>query len=138
MRIFIDSDVIIASLLSSKGASSQLLRANNIEHCISSVSQQELQIVTKRLNIKDKLLRHVLKKLEVVKLPDTIEIIQEKFARYINDINDAHIVAGASAANARFLITYNVKDFIINTIKGDFDIVILTPGMFLQYLRSQE
>ena len=62
--------------------------------------------------------------------------IKERYKDYVEDLNDAHIVAGAAESKAHFLITYNIRDFKIEKIKKDFDIIVLTPGMFLQYLRS--
>lgn len=74
--------------------------------------------------------------LKVTILLESLSEIKESFKQYVLDENDAHILAGAKTAKADFLISYNVKDFKIDKIKKDLGILTLTPGNFLQYLRS--
>lgn len=137
MRIFVDSDVIISSLLSQSGAAYFLLNTSSIHLFISSLSKKELETVIKRLDIRSETLAALIKNnFEVIILSDSLPKIKESFRQYTLDENDAHILAGAKAAKADFLITYNVKDFKIDKIKKDLDILTLTPGNFLQYLRS--
>ncbi|MEK7159895.1 MAG: PIN domain-containing protein [Patescibacteria group bacterium] len=137
MRIFVDSDVIISSFMSQSGAAYFLLNTNSIRLFISSLSKKELEIVVIRLDIRNDMLTTLIKNnLEVVILLESLPKIKESFKQYVLDENDAHILAGAKAAKADFLITYNVKDFKIDKIKKDLNILTLTPGNFLQYLRS--
>lgn len=137
MEVFVDSDVVISSLLSSSGASYQLLHTDSVTHIISSFSQKEIEIVVERLSMNKNDFEQLLKeRLKVIPLSTSAATVKTKFQEYVLDINDAHIVAGAKVANVRFLITYNVKDYKIERIKDDFNIIILTPGQFLQYLRS--
>lgn len=137
MRIFVDSDVIISSLLSQLGAGHFLIGSTSLQLFISSLSKKELETVVQRLGIRsDKLTALVEKNLEVTMLSQSLPEIKKSFKKYVLDENDAHILAGAQAAKADFLITYNVKDFKIEKIKKDFGILTLTPGNFLQYLRS--
>lgn len=137
MRVFLDSDVVVSALISTKGASHQLLHSDNIKSVISSISYEELSIVIHRLNLKinilDDLLTTSLQKVEIRKSVRELKNIYEK---YVIDQNDAHIVAGAHLSKAEFLITYNIRHFKVDKIKEDLKIVLLTPGMFLQYLRS--
>lgn len=135
---FVDSDVIISSLLSNKGASSFLFNQTNIDFCISSLSIKELKIVVKRLGIENhKLDKLIEKRLKIVSLNETKREIEKKYRNYVLDQNDAHIVAGAHTAKVRFLISYNLKHFRKEKIKEDFNLILLTPANFLQYLRSQ-
>lgn len=137
MRIFVDSDVIISSFLSQLGAAYFLLGTASLQLFISSLSKKELETVVKRLGIKGDMLKTLIENnLEVIILSEPLPKIKESFRRYVLDENDAHILAGAKAAKADFLITYNVKDFKIDKIKKDLNILTLTPGNFLQYLRS--
>ncbi len=137
MRIFIDSDVIISSLLSQSGAAYFLLNTSSIQLFISSLSKKELETVVKRLDIRSDMLATLIKNnFEVIMLSDSLPKIKKSFRQYVLDANDAHILAGAKAAKADFLITYNVKDFKIDKIKKDLGMLTLTPGNFLQYLRS--
>ena len=72
----------------------------------------------------------------VVGLKMTSQQINKEFCDYVDDVDDAHIVAGAHQTKARFLVSYNLKDYRIDHIKKDFGIIVLTPGLLLQYLRS--
>lgn len=137
MRIFVDSDVIISSFMSQSGAAYFLLSTTSLQLFVSSLSKKELETVVKRLGIKSNILATLIKNnLKVTMLLESLPQIKESFKQYVLDENDAHILAGAKAAKADFLITYNIKDFKINKIKKDLGILTLTPGNFLQYLRS--
>lgn len=123
--------------MSQAGAAYFLLSATSYQLFISSLSKKELEAVVKRLGIKSNMLTTLIKNnLKVTILLDSLPEIKESFKQYVLDENDAHILAGAKAAKADFLITYNVRDFKIDKIKKDFGILTLTPGNFLQYLRS--
>lgn len=137
-RIFVDSDVVISSLISSSGAAYILVHHKDVTSNISSYSMRELTAVCKRLSISEKkLLILVDKRFKINKMKEPIKKIKEKYRKYTSDINDTHIVAGAIKAEVKFLISYNIKHFDVEKIKRDFDIKVTTPGSFLQYLRSQ-
>lgn len=126
MKVFVDSDVVISSLISNTGASAQLLKTNNdIIKIISNLSKKELKIVMTRLKM-DK----PLPKLKIVIIHNF-----KKYSVYSTDPNDAHIVAGAHQAKVNFLITYNLRHYRVERIKQDLNIIVMTPGIFLQYLR---
>ena len=126
MKVFVDSDVVISSLISDTGASAQLLKTNNdIVKVISNLSIKELKIVMTRLKI-DK----PLPKLKIIIIDNF-----KKYSVYSTDPNDAHIVAGAHQVKVKFLITYNLKHYKIEKIKRNLNIIVMTPGIFLQYLR---
>lgn len=135
-KIFLDSDVVISALLSHQGAAHLLIYKTNVQKWISNFSQKEIKIVAKRLSISGEKLRQAFKLLSVVALNDDLDKIKEKFENFVNDSNDSHVVAGAAAAKVNYLITYNLKHFRMDKIKSDFGTVVMTPGIFLQYLRS--
>ncbi|MBI2051782.1 hypothetical protein HYT33_03415 [Candidatus Roizmanbacteria bacterium] len=137
-RVFIDSDVLISSVLSNKGASNLLIDSSEIEKVISNFSEQEASEVVKRMRLKKELLRHSIHKCKTIVIKDSISIIKDKYRKYVFDINDAHIVAGAVASKVGFLATYNVKDYKKELIKRDLNIIVSTPGVLLQYLRSRK
>ena len=66
----------------------------------------------------------------------TIEEVKNEYKEYVSDIHDAHIVSGAKEAKVRFLISYNLKDYNLEKIKQDLNILVMSPGQFIQYLRS--
>lgn len=136
-KVFFDSDVVISSIISSIGASYQLISQNNIKPHISSLSYKELLIVTERLRLdRIKLTSLIKEKITITKMKLNISQIKNKFNNYVKDINDAHIIAGALESKAEFIISYNLKHYKINEIKEDLKITIMTPGNFLQYLRA--
>lgn len=76
-------------------------------------------------------------RLKLINIKKELKTIKQQYREYVTDINDAHIVAGAHVAKVGFLITYNLKHFRIEKIKNDFAILVMTPALFLQYLRSR-
>lgn len=136
--LFADSDVVISSILSSTGAAYLLIhQTKGIKLYISNLSQKELEIVATRLKISQNELIVLLKnRFDIVDLKLTHEETSKEYKNYVSDINDAHIIFGAKEAKVRFLITYNLKDYKIEKIKQDFNILVMTPGQFIQYLRS--
>jgi predicted nucleic acid-binding protein len=138
LKVFIDSDVVVSSLLSTTGAASFLIqKSNDLTLFVSDISQKELEIVIDRLQIRHSELLSLLEKnFNIISLQYSPHEARDKYCHYVFDKNDAHIVAGAKEAKVRFLITYNIKDFNIEKIKQDFNILVMTPGKFLQYLRS--
>lgn len=137
LRIFVDSDVVISSILSHKGAAKQLFKSTEIERIISNYSAQEMKNVALRMNLEKEKLRDTLKKCSTTTIRATIKNLKKHYGEYVDDENDAHIIAGAKASKVKFLVTYNIKDYKVERIKRDFDVIVLTPGMLLQYLRSR-
>lgn len=139
LKIFLDSDVVISSLISSSGAAYLLINhIKNLELYISNLSLKELEVVVERLKIDKNLLTELVNnRFQKVALKDANEKIKHQYKDYVLDIDDAHIVAGAKEAQVRFLISYNLRHYKLDKIKEDFGIIVLTPAQFLQYLRSQ-
>ena len=136
-KVFVDSDVVISSLLSQKGAAHLLLNEQNSNFVISNISQNEIEVVAERLNIEQNKPQDLIKKcLKVIKLKKEISEIKKDFKAYTGDMDDTHIVAGAADARAKFLLTYNLRHFQRQKIKEDLGITVLTPAQYLQYLRS--
>lgn len=138
MKVFIDSDVIISSQISSSGAANILLHQKDIIPVISSHSQSELDIVVKRMNLDLDLFGQLIQnRLKIIPLNKKIDELKLEYQPYVTDINDAHIVAGAHAAGVKYLVTYNLRHFQIEKIKNRLNILTMTPAQFLQYLRSR-
>ena len=138
LKVFVDSDVVISSLISSKGAAFLLLnKTANLELFLSNASRLELEQVAERLHLdKQKLKNLADKRFTTIHLRETAGKLKTKFADYVLDSNDAHIVAGAVKANVQFLVSYNTKHFKADKLKEDFHIILTTPANLIQYLRS--
>ncbi len=138
VNVFLDSDIVISSLISNTGASYQLINNKNIVCFISNVSFKELSLVVKKLNLDDTKFNKIVKgNLKTCNLSLGLKQIKANYKKYVKDINDAHIISGAVESKVNFLITYNIKDFEINKIKEKYNIKVMTPGTFLQFLRSK-
>jgi len=139
VKVFVDTDVVISSLISEKGAAFLLLtNTKGIQLYISNISLQETEKVVARLGLESEKGRDFIeKRLDVVEILEEASEIQAKFSNYVLDFDDAHIVAGSVTAKAQFLISYNIKDFKKAEIKEEFNIIVATPANLLQYLRSQ-
>lgn len=140
IRVFVDSDVIISSLISSliskTGAAYLLMRDTRIDRFISDVSFTELKRVADVLHLSKKDLQKLVKEAcRVVKIGERMGE-RKRMTEYTSDANDAHIVVGANLAKAKFLVTYNIKHFFVEKIQEDMGIIVLTPAFLLQYLRS--
>ena len=137
MKVFVDSDVIISSLLSQSGAAYLLINTKNLGLFISNISYKELEIVTERLGLEKQKLKELLKtKFKIIELKESLSEIKRKYEDFVFDPNDAHIAAGAKEAKTSFLLTYNQKHFNTEKIKKHFGIITMKPALFLQYLRS--
>lgn len=135
--VFVDSDVVVSSLISQSGAAHFLVNNARLNLFISDISFKELEIVVERLGLNRESLEETVKKgFKVIKLRKTLTEVKNIYADYVIDINDTHIVAGAVEAKVKFLISYNLKHFKTDKIKTDFDILLTKPATFLQYLRS--
>jgi len=138
-KLFVDSDVVLSSLLSSKGAANFLLNEVDIKLSISNISLLEIERGIVKLNLDKNQLRRLTKnRLKLVELKESTKKIKESFKNYIFDEDDAHIVAGAQQAKAKVILSYNLKHFNRQKIKEDFGIVVLTPAQYLQYLRGMD
>ena len=120
-KIFVDSDVVLSSLISSKGAAYFLLNETDLNLFISNFSIQELERGVNKLNLdKDQLIDLVRKRLKIVKFIKKSGKIKKDFRDYVFDEDDAHIVAGTRKAKAKLILSYNIKDFNISKLKDDF------------------
>lgn len=139
LKVFVDTDVVISSLISPTGAAYLLLnQTDDLNLSVSNISIQELEEVTDRLSLDQERLKNLIdNRCSVVELKETREKIKNIFADYVLDSDDAHIVAGAKAAHAQFLTSYNTRHFKTDKLKADFNIILTTPANLLQYLRSQ-
>lgn len=137
LRIFVDSDVIITSILSNKGAAYRLINTSSVRKIVSNYSFDEIEKVCKRLNLSPTKIKNIIKKCEIIKINLDFKSIKKNYELFVADKNDAHIVKGAIESKSRFLVTYNLKHYKIELIKRKFNIIVLSPGTLLQYLRSR-
>lgn len=136
IQVFLDTDVIIASLLSKTGASHEIIKNPKVEKIISKFIEKETNKVSKKLKIKETIAKKALQKIEQVSINLTKEDIVKKFKRYVFHEEDSHVVAGAHESKSKFLLTHNIKHYKVNKIRNKLEAMVIKPGNFLQYLRS--
>lgn len=136
--VFVDSDVVISSLLSPVGAAYFLLTQSEIKPVISSTSLAELREVVNRLGLDTLKLESLIQEgFEVHNITKPLNDMKQEYGKFVTDIHDAHIVAGAHISDSKYLLTHNLKHFKTDKINDELDLLILTPGWFLQFLRSR-
>ncbi len=137
IRVFVDSDVILSSLLSKTGAAHLLMQERQLKRFVSDPSRNECLRVAAELGIPKKDVQVLIRtRCTVVRLEEQKKGIVTRMGKYTLDPHDAHIVAGAAAARATFLVTYNTRHFRSEQIRDALGIIVLTPALLLQYLRS--
>ena len=108
ITVFVDSDVVISSLISSIGAAYQLINHPNLKLFISDISTKEQEVVIDRLGLDIKCYKDIImKRFTIIKLKKSLTEVKKAYSLYVTDINDAHIVAGAVDSGVNFLISYN-------------------------------
>ncbi len=138
LTVFLDTDVIISSLLSRSGASYELITHTKVKKIISTAVKKEVIQVSKRHGIEPKKATALLKNIKIFSINLSKEHILKSYSKFVFDNEDSHVVVGAQKSGSNILLTHNTKHYNITKIKNDLDIVIMKPGNFLQYLRGRE
>ncbi len=130
-KIVIDTNVVIAALKSSRGASNLLLTKVGTEKFIPCVS---VPLIFEYEEVMHRLCPHLEKKIieDILDyLCDASEHIQINYLwrPYLKDACDDMLLEVAVNANARYILTYNKRDFIG---VDKFNIQALTPKEFLE------
>jgi putative PIN family toxin of toxin-antitoxin system len=138
MRIVVDTNVLLASLRSSVGASfaiSELIDQRRVTPVISVPLMFEYEEVFHRPG----LLPH-LSTLEIDTFLDyfaslaTEQNIFFLWRPLLNDSDDDMLLELAVAARVDYLVTHNVKDFM--PFSSAFGLRVVTPGEFLRAFRA--
>ena len=137
MKVFFDSSVIIAALLSPDGSSAKILgmcEAGLVKGFISNQVKEEIEkVIVRKFPEFMKFFRAILKisKLKIVKNPGMVRIKEAR--RWIADVNDAPILAAAKMANIDALLTLDIRHFIKDErVMKKSGLSIMTPADFLK------
>ncbi len=136
IKVFLDTNVIISALLSSKGASYKLIHDTKCKKIISKAITEEINEVSRRENIDKKTAWALLKKTKTTPLFLSKEKLLKVYSKYVFDEEDSHVVAGAYISKSDFLLTHNIRHYHAVRIKNNLGIKVMRPGDFLQYIRS--
>ena len=141
MIITVDTNILIAALLSKNGASHQILRLiinEKIKLALSTNVLLEYDDVTKRDEVLNK---SKFTKEQIEDLLDLLALLAHKHEIYfrlrpnLTDENDNLFIECAFASGSKYLITSNVRDFENGELKG-FGFKVVTPKQFYQMWRK--
>ena len=142
MVVTIDTNVLLAGLISQSGASHQILKLITSEKITLALSTQvllEYDDVFKREEILN------LTRLNQVQVEDVLDLLallaQQNNIYYrlrpnLRDENDNLFIECAFASNSHYLLTSNIRDFNNGELKG-FKFKVLTPKDFYQMWRKE-
>ncbi len=136
MKIFLDTNVLIAAILSSGGGSAQIIEmceAGLFEGYISTeVYEEALEVIAKKFYEKKmKFEKTINSALYVKKIPANSNL-WKKADSWIQDPDDVMVLVGAKFLEVDTLVTLDVRDFIKDTqVAKKSGLKIVTPGDFL-------
>ena len=140
MIVTVDTNVILASLLSQAGASHQILNLiieEKLSLALSTPVILEYDDVLKRKDILDKL---KFDESEIEDILDLLVLLADKYSIYYRlrpnllDENDNMLIECAFTSNSQYLITSNIKDFKKSELKH-YPFQVVTPGDFYYFWR---
>jgi predicted nucleic acid-binding protein len=140
MKIFLDTNVLLAATLSSNGASAQILKlceADFIQGYISSeLFEEALEVIARKFPGKEQKFKRVVgSTLHVEKIPSRSPL-WKKAASWIQDPDDIMVLVGAKYLDVDWLITLDLRDFIRDSrVAQKSGLKISTPGDFLEEYR---
>lgn len=118
LKVFIDSSVLIAALLSNSGGSAVILRQGRDKKITMIISDNVVGEVVEKL----------------AKIKKSKEELRE-YLDLVSDPKDAHILAGAKLSHCDILVTLDKKHLLNLEIKNKFKpLKIVSPKEFLEGL----
>lgn len=139
VRVFLNSNVILSSLLSDKGAPRIILDILSLRlpFLIGVTGRYSIIEIERNLSNKMPAIFSVYKEylpklnLEIIPLPSAEDV--RKFSGHISD-KDVPVLASAIMSNGDFLVTGDKKDFARLKEKGSYPLKILSPSEFLDII----
>lgn len=140
MIVLLDTNVLVAGLMSSAGASFQLLKQlpeKKFQYLLSVPLFLEYEAVLKRPAF---LKTTGLTKRDIDIILDNVAAYSIKTNIYylwrpkLSDPKDDMVLELAVSGNANAIVTFNTKDF--RDVQSEFGIDVITPSTFLTFLRG--
>ena len=142
MIVTIDTNVLLAALISQSGASHQILKLVFDEKLTLALSNQVLLEYDDVLKREDILELTKLKREQVEDVLDLLALLAQKNNIYyllrpnLRDEKDNLFVECAFASKSHFLLTSNLRDFNSGELQG-FEFKVLSPKDFYQMWRKK-
>ena len=138
-RVFLDTNVLIASLASHTGASAAIRDLGESEELRIVLSRQVLieadRVLLKKFPQLIERYRLFIKNVSP-ELADDPRHDMVRAAEAIIDADDAPILAAAKRAQVDYLVTLNTKHFLIPKVRAFYAAPIVTPAEFLAAFRA--
>lgn len=140
-RVFLDTSVLFAAVLSTEGGSRLVLKlgeAGAISLWVGSRVLQEADgVVSRKAPETRPLLALLLSKAEVMtgSKPDAASLARARAV--VSYAPDAHVLAEALSAEVDYFVTLDHQHFVGNPRAGTLPFPIGTPGDFLAWLRER-
>ena len=137
MKVIFDTSVLVAAARSSQGASFALISAlpsKQFQICLSVALYVEWQAVLTRAEHlpPNQEVENALAFLRYLASIAHMQDIYYLWRPQLRDPNDDMVLELAVAAQAKYIVTHNIRDF--QRLK--FDVIAITPADFLKLLRS--
>jgi len=137
-RVFIDTNVLIAGLVSRTGASAAILDIGEAEEIRIVISQHVLieadRVFLNKFPHLISQFRIFIKNLAPLLIDDPKPQAVREAGKVI-EINDAPIVAAVKSQKMDYLVTLNTKHFKTVQVRDYLSIPVVTPGEFLSAFR---
>ncbi|EQA36897.1 toxin-antitoxin system toxin component, PIN family [Leptospira inadai serovar Lyme str. 10] len=143
LKIVLDTNVLYQALRAEPGASRAILELifeQKIKLSISIPVFKEYEEVLKRdtskkdLGIKDKEIKKILGFIAHIGFAQTIYY---SFRPNLRDEDDNHFVELAIASNADYLVTSNIRDYLVGNNLKFADLKVITPSEFMKIWRVE-
>ena len=138
-RVFFDTSVYIAALLSSEGAASELIHLAEDNAIQMVVSEEVIVEIDRVLSKKFPQLIHrsreLLKRLEPEIAPNPAQNQIKPFLHKLDD-GDASILCAAHLAKVAAFVTWNTRDFMAHGVGLLVDFPIVVPADALKLFRK--
>ena len=139
-RVFIDTNVLIAGLLSPAGASAAIRDLGETEEILLVLSRQVLVEADRVISTKFPLFldryRIFIKNLNPLLAEDPLAAQIQEAEAVIHDPDDAPILAVVKRARVDYLVTLDTRHFHTPKVRAFLPIPILTPAEFLTAFRN--
>ncbi len=138
-KVFLDTNVLIAGLASSQGASGVILDLGEAEEIRIVISQYVLIeadriFLSKFPHLIDRF-RVFIKNLAPLLIDDPKpQVVHE--ANKVIELGDAPILAAVKSGSVDYLVTLDTKHFKTDKVREYVSIPIVTPGEFLEAFRA--
>jgi len=142
MRVVIDTNVVVAAALSSRGASSKLLGLL-ADDCFEIALTLPLYLEYNDVLLRDKVLSRGVEPEMAQELCEDLaavakgQVVHFVWRPWLRDADDDMVLEAAVASRSRYIVTFNLKDFCKHGVEEAFGIEIVTPAALIKIIEEE-